>query len=450
LEHNHFESRKEELDYLVCLRDPEDTFQEERPPHIPHPEVRETVPSVCLYSVLYKLPQSYYTPLTTSATASMVDRQLSSTVDFFDKCVPNQPGFSSSLAAVTILPDASQVSVAWKKWYACASKLRRLRFIRSRLRQLRDREEEILFQQQKPEKTPFLVEATTRTTSMGSSSSLQQGKIFATSFQGQVSNRSHSASSTEAEALDHPRDRTVDFSGAQTIDSGSSSSFGSVTEGTPRGTSHALDTIQENDSGALIDDVSLRSIPSNMDDESSVQVEDENSNAPLTLENPTAVDATQEESKTDNDAVESALMATSSDEAMSFPNGEEAASVLSPELSVNVGEVSTLTPTNRIPSDDFGSSLGDSPVLVDAGLDPLVGADKSLSNSKESIYPIGKIDPIFTADSPLSRQRLHFARYDKMRSSRMVGLQEEAKLDMFLSDDGMEQLSVYCREFAQR
>jgi hypothetical protein len=90
--------------------------------------------------------------------------------------------------------------------------------------------------------------------------------------------------------------------------------------------------------------------------------------------------------------------------------------------------------TNRIPSDDFGSSLGDSFVFDDVCLDPLVG-----------------VDPAFTADSPLrSRQRLHFAKYDKTRSSKVVGLEEESKLDMFLSDDGMEQLSVYCREFAQR
>jgi hypothetical protein len=312
---------------------------------------------------------------------------------------------------------------------------------------LRDREEEILFQQQNSEKTPFLVETTTRT-SMGTSSSLQQRASFATSFQGQASNRPHSASSTKAEALDHPRDRTVDFSGAPTTDSGSSSTLGTMTTGTPGGTSPALDTIQENDLGALIDDVS---VPSNMDDECSVQVDNENSNAPLTLENPTAIDATQEESKTDNDVVESATMATSSDEPMSFANGEEAASLPSPELSVNVEEVSTLTPTKRIPSDNFGSSLDESPVFDDAWLDPLVGADKSITNPKESKYPIGSLDTDFTADSPpRSMQRLRVAKYDKRSSSKTVGLEEEAKLDMFFSDDGMEQLSVYCREFAQR
>jgi len=45
---------------------------------------------------------------------------------------------------------------------------------------------------------------------------------------------------------------------------------------------------------------------------------------------------------------------------------------------------------------------------------------------------------------------LRLTRFDKQRSSAFVGLSEEAKLEMFLSDDGIEQLSVYCREFAQR
>jgi hypothetical protein len=150
LERDHFEARKEELDCIATLQDPEDPLQEDRPPYLPHPELRETVPSVCLYSVLYKLPQQYCSPVA-SQTASMVDRQLSATVDFFDKCVPNQPGFSSSVAAVTILPDCSQVSHAWNRWYECASKLRRLRFIRYRLRLLRRKNETVAFQQEEEE-----------------------------------------------------------------------------------------------------------------------------------------------------------------------------------------------------------------------------------------------------------------------------------------------------------
>jgi len=45
--------------------------------------------------------------------------------------VPNQPGFSSSVAAVTILPDAPKLAKAWRAWYRHVGLLRRLRFIRS-------------------------------------------------------------------------------------------------------------------------------------------------------------------------------------------------------------------------------------------------------------------------------------------------------------------------------
>jgi hypothetical protein len=50
---------------------------------------------------------------------------------FFDQCVPNQPGFTSSVAAVTILPDAPKLAKAWRAWYKHVGLLRRLRFVRS-------------------------------------------------------------------------------------------------------------------------------------------------------------------------------------------------------------------------------------------------------------------------------------------------------------------------------
>lgn len=138
LEHDHYKERKDELKYLGSLTDPELDFQSKRPPFIPHPEVRDTVPNISLYSVLYKLPDYFYSTAAL-ADSSMLDRQLASTVDFFDKCVPNQPGYSSSVAAVTIIPDTTQVAQAWRKWYRCASRLRRLRFIRRRIIELEER-----------------------------------------------------------------------------------------------------------------------------------------------------------------------------------------------------------------------------------------------------------------------------------------------------------------------
>lgn len=155
-----------------------------REPWIPHPEQRETVPNVALYSLLVgclpSLPEHVETTSSTSTVPlkehdttkdvypgasdcspanydgdvmtdpekggalptaftkrDSIDWQLSLTATFFDHCVPNQPGFSSSVAAVTVLPSAKEMTVAWRKWYTAAGKLRRLRFIRRQIAQLR-------------------------------------------------------------------------------------------------------------------------------------------------------------------------------------------------------------------------------------------------------------------------------------------------------------------------
>ena len=115
----------------------------DRPPWIPHPETRDTVPNIELYSVLVgKLPSLPTEAFATGEVEAVfsrkqaIDWQLAVTAAFFDHCVPNQPGFSSSVAAVTILPAASQITDAWSHWYAAAAKLRRLRFIRKQIAKL--------------------------------------------------------------------------------------------------------------------------------------------------------------------------------------------------------------------------------------------------------------------------------------------------------------------------
>ena len=112
--------------------------EKHRNPWIPNPEYRDTVPSIELYSVLVgglpSLPDEVVnskemTALGFSNRAS-IDWQLAVATTFFDHCVPNQPGFSSSVVAVTILPGAPELAKAWRKWYAAAAALRRLRFVR--------------------------------------------------------------------------------------------------------------------------------------------------------------------------------------------------------------------------------------------------------------------------------------------------------------------------------
>jgi hypothetical protein len=118
-----------------------------RDPWIPHPEQRDTVPNVSLYSVLVgNLPSLPHQAVMKEEDVEAavrcskemsIDWQLAFTTTFFDQCVPNQPGFSSSVAAVTILPSAGKMRHAWTKWYTAAAKLRRLRYIRSLIGDLR-------------------------------------------------------------------------------------------------------------------------------------------------------------------------------------------------------------------------------------------------------------------------------------------------------------------------
>jgi hypothetical protein len=131
LEHDHYKERREELAYLSSLKDEEERFQQRRPPWVPHPEIRETVPNIAIYSVLFCLPRSLRPQDENMTYQKQLEWQLAQTSKFFDKCVPNQPGFSSSVAAVTILPPANRLYQAWHKWYKAAAKVRRLRFIKN-------------------------------------------------------------------------------------------------------------------------------------------------------------------------------------------------------------------------------------------------------------------------------------------------------------------------------
>ena len=119
-----------------------EAYLTDREPWIPHPEQRETVPNIAIYSILVgglpSLPEQAADSFNPASTIQFsqresIDWQLSLTTAFFDHCVPNQPGFSSSIAAVTIVPGANDLSVAWRKWYTAAAKLRRLRFIRKHI-----------------------------------------------------------------------------------------------------------------------------------------------------------------------------------------------------------------------------------------------------------------------------------------------------------------------------
>ena len=127
----------------------EPDYLKNREPWVPHPEMKDTPPAIALYSVLVGgIPSKPAMQMhgddgdpdieSPEGQNSNRDWQLNVTSAFFDHCIPNQPGFSSSVAAVTMVPNAAELDSAWKRWYAAAAKLRRLRFIRRHIREKRN------------------------------------------------------------------------------------------------------------------------------------------------------------------------------------------------------------------------------------------------------------------------------------------------------------------------
>ena len=153
LESDHFQNRNAELVATEIgsnsTTGQTSTFQklQERVKHrrnaeIPHPDSRDTVPNIELYTVLVKGVPSMPSDVVendndieslfqSNTVTDGIDWQLAVTTSFFDSCIPAQHGFTSSVAAVTILPDANEIATAWRKWYAAATVLRRLRYVRS-------------------------------------------------------------------------------------------------------------------------------------------------------------------------------------------------------------------------------------------------------------------------------------------------------------------------------
>ena len=138
LESEYYEERLDELDEIYSNDDPEDPFQKVRPPFLPHPEMRETIPNVSLNSALYKLPRNLATDISYTGSVkddekSLLERKLEAAVDFFDQCIPTQQGFTSSVVAVTMVPDATKITKVWGQWYRCGAAMRRLRYIQTHL-----------------------------------------------------------------------------------------------------------------------------------------------------------------------------------------------------------------------------------------------------------------------------------------------------------------------------
>jgi len=146
LEATHYSQRMGELHKMMIehqqntsliFSSDEERIQQEveadnRPEYFTHPDIRSTPPSIGIFSVIYQLPKSLVTYNTDGATT--LERQLVATTNFFDEIIPPEAGFSSSVVAATILPNAKLVAKAKGKWEACEKIIQKLRYVRKRLR----------------------------------------------------------------------------------------------------------------------------------------------------------------------------------------------------------------------------------------------------------------------------------------------------------------------------
>jgi hypothetical protein len=387
------------MDYLNNLTDREDPLQHDRPAFIPQPELRDTVPNIGLYSVLYKLPPEHFTSLA-SATSSEVGRQLNSAVEFFDRVVPNQPGYSSSVAAVTMLPDVNQVSRAWKKWFACAGKLRRLRFIRRRLRKLREGQERVV----------HVVFATGRTSPERAESS--NGNCSS----GEQSNGSGLVDESVAE----PSTCKSEQSHSST-NSSDSTSF--VSNSQPQQRSSPL-TSSSPGVGSPTEKIRNTAVPAR-------------SSTPLG-----ALETVKEGSSSDS----SNGYSSEEDQGNEFIGASH--TVRSIRRSNKRCVMNDIRALNTKSSGDSSESSRDVDDTRDVTyrLDQPKSSQYPKASSNESCASFPSLENSIGRN--LASSLGNSAQRERFLSS--VGIQEEAKLDHFLSEDEIEQLTVYCREFARR
>ncbi|KAL3926289.1 MAG: hypothetical protein SGBAC_013534, partial [Bacillariaceae sp.] len=119
---------------------------------IPHPEQPDTVPNIEPYSVLIgPLPTvSQFAPKNGNASAMHLKEEdqflpisdipypqqllLKSIVHQLEGQVPQEPGYSSPICAITVVPTAKEIGPVWMVWYDTLKKLRRLLFIRKHMK----------------------------------------------------------------------------------------------------------------------------------------------------------------------------------------------------------------------------------------------------------------------------------------------------------------------------
>jgi len=66
-----------------------------------------------------------------------VQWQLQFLIYLLEHALPQEPGYTSPIAAITMIPSAQDVGTVWRKWYTAAAKVRRLQFIQQQIRHRR-------------------------------------------------------------------------------------------------------------------------------------------------------------------------------------------------------------------------------------------------------------------------------------------------------------------------
>jgi hypothetical protein len=175
LEADHYTKATDFVQQVSSMGDDDETMARKtasyKQPWIADPEQLETVPAIELYSALVgNLPTkpteiigldsagAQQVPpqadaadagsIATQSTARKkneeifaimksiptIEWQLAVTSATFDRAIPEKEDcFTSSVAAITILPDSSCLALSWRRWYAAINAQRRLKFVRQLL-----------------------------------------------------------------------------------------------------------------------------------------------------------------------------------------------------------------------------------------------------------------------------------------------------------------------------
>ena len=144
----------DKLQLKVVDEEEEEKHLYERHAWIPHPEQPDTVPNVEPYSILLgplKLQQKHHHN-DNDDEATMPSSQLAlfmkDMIHTLEKELPQEPGYTSPICAITVVPCAKGIGPVWRQWYATATKMRRLLLIRRRMKQLQRRQQQQQQQQQ--------------------------------------------------------------------------------------------------------------------------------------------------------------------------------------------------------------------------------------------------------------------------------------------------------------